>query len=758
MPSAIRPPLQTGTPTRLAVKPDQPLSVQEFLRSLKKSTRPLPTPKRLEAPQDNTLTSRQLTVQGFLHSLRKPVTPTCHEDLSSIDSAAGVLGPGLLDPPESILNDISSEQVLSPLPEANRPQSPNPKGSDEKDVSMKMPKVVRTYAKKTKQVLTVRQDSASLFLTQSSTRDGAPLDGVVHDGSGAPIDQAASREIPRIQPAKKPTSVVLRKRKRQPQQDDEEIRQEDHSEDDADMVMGEKKKRTKRKKRRAPVNELALVTKPPSHEVSPVIAQEAYDSDNAIHLLNGYPDEQVSPASSSPSCERSRKPMRANIGKPVTRIRQQIVIPQREVLAREGFKFPPITPRVTKSPGWRMGSGFDGITLEPSTNRRSQTSRNRKIRHATTPYFLGRPLPKLELSGKSYSIRKSVGQTGISNRQNDPAGPLETRKHQPVRELGEANGTVEDGPPHSAGKTGRKTAFEQVGSSTALLRPPTEKDQPRTVSSSHPNSIFKEPIQRHQTQNKDPETSRAIRVPSKSERHGWLKRRNVDFAIADEDEEEQLLLHTKRPSVHARERGRAIVRNGLDTYLEDTAQGSDFEDEILDIQSSDCPPEPPPSSESEADFPTSPLHAKGLSMQNAGHHIEVPRTSEVPETQERLQESIELDHTRVASLDLGLYSHHRPATTLDSGKYFSKAVQQLDSPVERPRAITRRKSRREPDQDVRGSQVMFGTQKGAHHVNFMITGEERSRKQEGSLELGVTPRLKRKMSNVPFRPPFKESL
>lgn len=291
MPSAIRPPLQTGTPTRLAVKPDQPLSVQEFLRSLKKSTRPLPTPKRLEAPQDNTLTSRQLTVQGFLHSLRKPVTPTCksaetaeapklqpiastgHEDLSSIDSAAGVLGPGLLDPPESILNDISSEQVLSPLPEANRPQSPNPKGSDEKDVSMKMPKVVRTYAKKTKQVLTVRQDSASLFLTQSSTRDGAPLDGVVHDGSGAPIDQAASREIPRIQPAKKPTSVVLRKRKRQPQQDDEEIRQEDHSEDDADMVIGEKKKRTKRKKRRAPVNELALVTKPPSHEVSPVIAQ-----------------------------------------------------------------------------------------------------------------------------------------------------------------------------------------------------------------------------------------------------------------------------------------------------------------------------------------------------------------------------------------------------------------------------------------------------------------------------------------------------
>lgn len=291
MSSVIRPPLQTGTPTRLAVKSDQPLSVQDFLRSLKKSTRPLPTPKRLEAPQENTLTSCQLTVQGFLHCLRKPVTSryksveageasklrsialTGHEVLPFIDSAAEIPGSGLLDPPESIPNETDSAEVLSPVPEAKRLRSLNQKGVDEKDISMKIPKVVRTYAKKTKQVLPVRKDTSPLFLTQSSTREGALLDGLLDDGSDAPTEQSASREVPKVRSAKKSISVVAPKRKRQPQQDDEETRREDHREDDADMVLGEKKKRTKRKKRRAPVNELALVTKLPSSEVSPMNAQ-----------------------------------------------------------------------------------------------------------------------------------------------------------------------------------------------------------------------------------------------------------------------------------------------------------------------------------------------------------------------------------------------------------------------------------------------------------------------------------------------------
>lgn len=486
-----------------------------------------------------------------------------------------------------------------------------------------------------------------------------------------------------------------------------------------------------------------------------------YDSENAIDLLNEYLDEQGSPVSTSPSCESSRNPTRANVGKPVTRIREEIIIPQREVLAREGFKFPPITPRAAKSPGWRLGSGFDGITLESSTKKGPQTSRNRKTRHARTPCFLDRSLPELELSARSSPSRKSVGQKGIPKRQKDQRGPVENRKYQPARALVTADDAVEDGPPHRTAEVGGKAAFEQMASLTALLRPPMENDQFRTVSSPHRNGISKEPIQLRQSQNRDPEDGPAIREPSKSERNGWLKRKIVDFAVADEDDERQLLVHPKRTSVHASELRRESGRNGSDTYLEDTAHGSDSENEILDLPSPIIPPEPPPSSDSEHDLPTSPLHSKSLSIPNARHHIDVPRTSEVPETQERLQESIELDqYKRTESPDQGLYSLRRPATTLDSGRYFSKAVLQLGSPEKAPHAITRRGSRREPDQDVRGSQVMFGTQRGARgarHVTVaLMTGEGRSQKQEGSLELGVTPRLKRKMSNVPFRPPFKE--
>ena len=141
------------------------------------------------------------------------------------------------------------------------------------------------------------------------------------------------------------------------------------------------------------------------------------------------------------------------------------------------------------------------------------------------------------------------------------------------------------------------------------------------------------------------------------------------------------------------------------------------------------------------------------------HQIQAPRTFEVPETQARLGEPPELDHKKTKTLDPGLYSYRIPVTTLDSSKSFSKAVQLLESPEKVPHTVMRRRSCREPDQDVSGLQVVLGTQKWAHHVNVApVTSGERVQKQEGSLDLGMTPRLKRKMSNVPFRPPFKEPL
>lgn len=284
MASAIRPPSRTGSPTRSAVSIDQPLSVQEFLRSLRKATRPLATPQTLEALQDNTSTRCQLTVQGLLHGLRKPVTPlfksaeapksqtiasTGLDDLAFIDTATPASGPGPLDPPKSSPIEIDGEQVLSPLPEAQTLRYSDPEGADEKSVPMKIPSVTRTYTKKAKHISPQQNDSAALFLTQFSTRKGALVDRLFDDGTDSKTEQLAPHETPKTKPAKKHTSVVPKKRRQQPLQENEEIHREDHSEFDADTVTKKKKEKTKRKKRRVPVNELALMKELPSREAFP---------------------------------------------------------------------------------------------------------------------------------------------------------------------------------------------------------------------------------------------------------------------------------------------------------------------------------------------------------------------------------------------------------------------------------------------------------------------------------------------------------
>lgn len=270
MASATRPPLQTDTPTRLAVSPGHPLSVQEFLHSLKKSTRKLPAPKRVEAPQHNTLTRPCNPAEAAEVPKLQPIASTDHGDLRFI--GATVPGPDLLGPPESP-DEIDDKQALSPSPKVKRLQPPNLNGTGEKVVSIKIPKVVRTYAKKIKHVSPVGNPSSDLFLTQSSTHEGALLDGLLDEDSDAPTEQLACGELSKTMPAKKHNSAIPPKRKRQPLQDDEEIRREDHNEDDVDMTASRGTERTRRKKRRAPVKELALVTRLPSHEYSTAKAQ-----------------------------------------------------------------------------------------------------------------------------------------------------------------------------------------------------------------------------------------------------------------------------------------------------------------------------------------------------------------------------------------------------------------------------------------------------------------------------------------------------
>ncbi len=527
-----------------------------------------------------------------------------------------------------------------------------------------------------------------------------------------------------------------------------------------------------------------------------------YDSDNAIDSLNEYLGEEESSESILSNCGKSRKPIRANVGRPITRIRQDINVPQRGALVREDFKVLPITPRAKESPGWRLGSGFDGITLEPATNKRPRTSRARKVEHAKAPYFVGRSLPKLELSNRITPTCQFDGQSDIPRRQKDQGGHVDTRTPEG---LGIAGGAFEGGLTQWAAETGEKTAVVQVASLTTLLCEPIEKDRPETATSSPHGPTGKEPTQLHSSQSRDLEASPAIREPSKSERRGWLKRKRVSFAVADEGEEEQLFIHTQSTSINAHKHGKKVKQDHINSYIKDVAQARrdadnnlgyqtamkreplatsqqqdslrkepraeqhrrrvlhdaeernpDTEDGILDPQSSNIPAESPPSSDSEADFPTSPLHLKGRSISKARHHILVPRISEVTEIQGRIQETIELGRT--GNLYPGRQPSYIAETALDSGTYFSRAVQQLDAQEMVPHTVMRRRSHQEPDQNVRGSQAMLKMQNTANQVKITPFTGQKIFSNEGALQLDVTPRLKRSMSNVPFRPPFKEYL
>ena len=281
MASAIRSPSEIGPLTCLSASSDQRLSVQDPIRSLK-SKRQSPARAFLEASQENALTSYHLTVQGFLHGLRKSesetpklqsIASTRHADLLFVNSVATISRPGLLDPPESTSSETDSDQVLSPSPETRRLRSPNPEGAIGSDVSMKMPKVVRTYTKRIKHGPLVSDESSTLFLTRSSTHRGALLDQNLRDRSDMPTGQLASGARPTTKPTKKCTSAIPRKRKQQTLQDDEGNGRGGGSEDDADIVTSKKSSKAKRKKRRAPVNQLALATRLPSHKVPTVNAQ-----------------------------------------------------------------------------------------------------------------------------------------------------------------------------------------------------------------------------------------------------------------------------------------------------------------------------------------------------------------------------------------------------------------------------------------------------------------------------------------------------
>ena len=251
--------------------------------------------------------------------------------------------------------------------------------------------------------------------------------------------------------------------------------------------------------------------------------------------------------------------MRANVGKPVTRIRRDFTVlppPHQGVLDPERFKVLPVTPRATKPPGWRLGSGFDGITLEPTGMIRPQISRKQNFGHARTHRFPDRSVSKLDFSTESSPSRHFFGERGTPTRRKHHCNPVQTRNFGPTISSSTADGAFEGGLAQRTAETGEQATSQQAVNSTASVRhPPTEKHSPETTFCSHHNVTVEDPIQVHKCQRRNLDASPAIREPSKSERNGWLKRKRVHFAVADEDEG-QLSVLPKTDSVNGSGHGR----------------------------------------------------------------------------------------------------------------------------------------------------------------------------------------------------------
>ena len=259
------------------------------------------TPKGIDASQDDFSTSCQLTVQGFLCGLQNPVTLPCkpveagqafglqptasrgNGDSPSLDSGPKISSPGLLDPPESVPSETDRDRVSSPSFVARRVRFPDPDGRDESDLLMKIPKVIRTYSKKIKRELPVRTNSNHSSSTRSSAHKGPLPDDLLSGEPATPNEELASKEPHNSRPATKDISAPPQKSKRRTLQDDDDFCRDNRSGGDADMLISEVKTRTKQKKRRAPVDELALVTRLIPHS-TPAVKARVRTSCNHLFL------------------------------------------------------------------------------------------------------------------------------------------------------------------------------------------------------------------------------------------------------------------------------------------------------------------------------------------------------------------------------------------------------------------------------------------------------------------------------------------
>ena len=659
MASAIHSTLPLVTTTRIDVSQGK-INVQDFLRGLKRPASKTRTAKvhlitgNQDGPPSATLRNDDQPNRKPLAEDRFTSTPITRVE------ASNPLMPRLHEssptkPPE---NDAPQSFCSSPLVKsAGATKQP---AVTSLTSFLDAPKGVRTYGRKSKPELPRTEDlpeSSPLFCTQSSTANQGQIPGNPETTSrvqdlGDLSDHELQNDHQRALRVGAPT---------------------------VGAVVKEPSKK-KRKKRRAPVNELALVaelpyTSPPGKE----------SSEQGGVKRKGFNE--------------------ANIGRPMTKFSRDLVIPRRNSIDPQDFKFPPITPKIVRSSGWTPGSGFEGITLQ-TLGPTTLTSYRRPARRAKAVRFAVPALRPLDLSTEISPTAKASSSLLLQKAPESLALPPEATRR--VRSPSRSQDPLADygGPvPHidKATPAGR-TMSSQVQMVTALQKPCAEGTQLAEFKILQDDDSARRHSprrRRYPSPQKRGADNPAIRRPSRSERNGWLKRRRR-ASFTDENEQHMLQSAKKsRQSDDENDTEQLFEAHNATWYGKDAITNLCFQESMQG-----------------RDWPTSMIRSPQIRARRSSQSLEVHNSQEQPDG-----ESPELGNYPIYPIqDAGL----------DVGKYFSNAVQNLSLKGKAAHTVVRRKSQ------------------------IQKLGYGHQSEVEATLELGVTPRLKRTLSSVPFRPPFRD--
>ena len=529
---------------------------------------------------------------------------------------------------------------------------------------------------------------------------------------------------------------------------------------------------------------------------------------------------------------KSKPPKESNIGKPVTRIRKELSIPRHHRISHQGFKFPSATPRPKRTPGWKLGSGFEGIELQRSTPSTVKQTYNAVIKRAKHSRFQTPNSRALELRTTLSPSGKAGKYTAVIKSELDMKASIPLISDSSFEETREL---------HPIPKVGALRTLECLHGErmrdAAQLSPPVDSQAAQDLQRSYKagsQMLCPERNNNKYSNGKQSPDTRAIRKPSKSEQNGWLeRRRKVGFATAsgeynkpldprihpgakDESTESILDQHnatwyheSSMPAGYSQTCQDAASHQPDDGDHHQTisivAGSSEAQDMIPDSgglsQTSRLPYPSRERSRNLEDSPATstnkvtsyiPLQRYPVAPSQESVKVQDSQEQSIPECPIPTMEAaispqgmnisaglvdtnlfsaadqiLELEDTDqsapLSSTSGPRRSHEVSQPSFNVSRYFTNAVQQSNLPLQRSVATPIRKPTRHSQDfsspNVRHRnvpRVAFSTQQGSHGVNVLVSRSlGRTRTEGGNLELGMTRRLQRSMSNLQFRPPFK---